>query len=245
MAFMPAGSFWMGCDATEPDCDFGSKPKHYVTLSPYYMGRYEVTAGQYATCVAAGKCSAPDPALSVNDQNCNYAVAGRELYPMNCVTWAQAATYCVQMLPGGHLPTEAQWERSARGDCATLTDCKFPPFWPWGANKGNCGVQFWGESCANGGLNTAPVGSYPSGASAFYGLHDILGNVAEWVADNFSQDYYAVSPTKDPTGPASGFGPTVRGFPPNQYSSVYNAAYRQSNSLPTSILGFRCARGYP
>lgn len=127
MAFVPAGSFWMGCDADQNYCAQNSQPKYLVSLSPDYIGRIEVTVAQYQSCVEAGKCSLPEMTggsfTGEISAVCNFGVDGREQHPVNCVSWAQATTYCAQMIPGGRLPTEAQWERAARGDCATLADC--------------------------------------------------------------------------------------------------------------------------
>ncbi len=245
MAFVPAGSFWMGCDAGEYNCESSSQPKHLVSLSPYYIGRMEVTVAQYQACVDAGKCSIPDitggSTTGGVDVSCNWGVTGHEQHPINCVSWAQASTYCAQMIPGGRLPTEAQWERAARGDCATLADCTHPPQWPWGNGYGWCGVTYISTMCSSSGLpETAPVGSYPGGTSAFYGLFDMVGNVGEWMMDVYDPNYYSNSPTKDPKGPASGSGQSIRG-------QAEDRPWVRHFGQPDKIdaLGFRCAKTYP
>ena len=109
-ALIPAGHFWMGSpDGTGPADEH---PRHQVYLSAFYMDKYHVTAQDYAACVRTGSCTAPG-----SGPLCNYGVAARAKDPVNCVTWDQAQAYCASV--GKRLPTEAEWEKAARGGAAT------------------------------------------------------------------------------------------------------------------------------
>ncbi|HZL16448.1 MAG TPA: formylglycine-generating enzyme family protein [Polyangia bacterium] len=161
---IPAGPFTEGSTHGEED----ERPVRKVTLKAFTIDRTEVTRGDYALCVADGKCPAPVP-----------AAAGDPKLPVTGVDWNAAQAYC--RFAGGRLPTEAEWEKAARG-----TDGRE---YPWG-NRAECGRANWGNfegegPCAgqNPGHPVA-VGQYPSGASP-YGVLDLGGNVWEWVADKY------------------------------------------------------------
>ena len=179
MVHIPEGEFVMGLDDT---AFFYEKPAHVVFLDEYWIDRLEVNNAQYRRCVEDGVCGEPEAWTDVN-YNADDQPA--------IVTWESARAYCEWA--GGRLPTEAEWEKAARG-----TDGRI---WPWGND--------WEENRANVGGDedgfdfTAPVGSFP-GDSSPYGLLDVAGNAAEWVADWYDDEYYARSPASNPTGPASG-----------------------------------------
>ena len=163
-------------------------------------------------------------------------------HPVVQVTWLDAAAYCEWA--GGSLPTEAQWERAARGDEGWI--------WPWGNNYngfvGNfcdaqCPVDRWNDaSYEDGYALTAPVGSFPGGASP-YGALDMAGNVWEWVADWYDEDYYENSPTENPLGPSFGVARTQRGGAWIDNESWVRTTVRHATP-PRNLaddLGFRCA----
>ncbi|OGR01901.1 MAG: hypothetical protein A2284_04375 [Deltaproteobacteria bacterium RIFOXYA12_FULL_61_11] len=214
---IPNGSFQMGQEEI-------ATPVHQVTLSAYMMLKYEVTAGEYKACVDAGVCTYNG---STSGDNYTYNRTGNEAHPINEVNWYEARTYCQWL--DGDLPTEAQWEYAARGSDGRT--------YPWGNESpevtklnynGNVGI-------------TTPVQNYPMGVSPF-GLHDMAGNVWEWVADWYGN--YSSEALVDPVGPESGTGRGLRGGSYDSDNVYVRAAERGSNFLPGSRdyrVGFRCA----
>jgi len=186
MVYVPAGEFLMGSKDGEGQDD--ERPQHKVFLTGYWIYRTEVTVAQYKKfCQATGRVMATDPPWKWQDD-----------HPVVNVFWDDAAAYA--QWANAALPTEAQWEKAARG-----TDSRV---YPWGND--------WdGEKCQNsvGGKNagkTAPVGSMPAGASP-YGCLDMAGNVWEWCADWYDAGYYKNAPARNPTGPATGTTRVLRG----------------------------------
>ena len=244
---VPAGDFFMGCNAAlDTQCQEDEKPQHRVTLDAFAIGRLEVTVAEYAACVTAGKCTAPHA-----DDLCNSGVAGRESEPVSCVDWFQAKAYCEAMVPGGRLPTEAEWEKAARGGCELRDDCAHTmPTYPWGEAPPTCErATYHGASC--GGAPT-PVGSKPAGASP-YGALDMAGNLWEWVADEYDPQGY--STTAGRAAPATGGARVVRGSCfgyPGVYlrasnRSSFDPALGETNGEPaaSALFGFRCATAGP
>jgi hypothetical protein len=183
MVLVPAGEFWMGSDDGNDD----EKPRHRVDLDAYYIDRYEITNGLYQRFMEA--TNRPGPRYW-SDSHLNGASQ-----PVVGVNWYDAEAYCRWV--GKRLPTEAEWEKAARGDDGRT--------YPWG--------EQWDSSRANSKESqrnkAAPVGSYPSGVSP-YGAYDMAGNVWEWVADWYAKDYYERSPPAEPAGPGDR---TVEGPP--------------------------------
>ncbi len=186
--FIPDGSFQMGgLDAkNEPD----ELPPHKVTISAFWMDKFEVTTGMYKLCVEAGSCDLPTSFASEQHEkyfnNEEYAD-----YPVVFVSWGNAADYCTWA--GKRLPTEAEWEYAARG-----TD--FRTF-PWGDQRPD-------SSYANFNRNindVTRVGSFPAGASPF-GVLDMSGNVWEWVSDFYGSEAYNQAAGANPTGPMAAVG---------------------------------------
>lgn len=177
MVLIPSGPFMMGCnEAVDKECKRDEKPYHSVDVPTFKIDKYEVTAAEYGSCVAATGCTAASTA-----DGCNYDVMGRENHPINCVDWKQAKAYCAWA--GKKLPTEAEWEKAARG-----TDGRK---YPWGNDALDCNrAVHSAKGCSN--MDTAVVGSKPLGASP-YGALDMVGNVSEWVEDDYHSDYSGVS----------------------------------------------------
>ena len=219
MVLVPGGAFFMGCNAAlDMACSADEMPAHMVTVSAFQIEITEVTNAAYGECVAAHACT---PSNGAGNTLPTYPVVG--------VDDAQAAAYCA--FRGRRLPTEAEWEKAARG-----TDRRV---YPWGNAMPNCDL-----ANSYGCSGTAePVGSHPTGASP-YGVLDIAGNVEEWVADWYDPSYYASAPTSDPQGPATGTHRVRRGGTFRYVVPFLRCSNRGDMDPPgaTPNLGFRCAR---
>jgi formylglycine-generating enzyme required for sulfatase activity len=223
MVYVPAGEFVMGSNDYDDE-----KPPHTVYLDAFWIDKYEVTNALYKKCVDAGKCSPPSESKSYTRRS-YYGNTQYDNYPVIYVTWENANQYCTWA--NKKLPTEAQWEKAARG-----TDGRI---YPWG----NTFDKNLLNSVEGGKGDTTAVGSYPAGASP-YGAMDMAGNVWEWVADWYDANYYKNSASRNPTGPTSGLYRVLRGGSWDSDSLVVRAAYRHL-SVPVyrgSDVGFRCAQ---
>jgi len=226
IALIPAGEFQMGSQSGISD----EHPVHPVYLDAYYIDVYEVTNTQYANCVEFGSCSLPH--ITIRYQAAQYAQ-----HPVVYVDWSQAQAYC--QWRGGDLPSEAQWEKAARGRLQGK-------LYPWGDEAPVCekgarnGAKFDDNAvCDRSG--TEPVGNYsPNG----YGLFDMAGNVWEWVLDWYLATFYARSSSKNPSGPAIGYYRMLRGGSWLFDGSFLRVANRNGNDPINSgiSIGFRCSR---
>lgn len=241
MRLVPAGEFTMGSEDGESD----ERPVHQVYLNAFYMDVYEVTNAMYAECVKDESCIAPQLTSSYSRPE-YYGNPEFENYPVIYVSGYQAQSYCEWR--GGRLPTEAEWEKAARG-VDELT-------YPWGntidatklnACDKNCTLNWADQNVDDGFADTAPVGSYESGKSP-YGMYDMAGNVWEWVADSYDPAYYQNSPLSNPLGPSLTEYRVLRG---GSWSDkiYYTRATTRSRyfyfyypDYVWSRFGFRCAR---
>jgi formylglycine-generating enzyme required for sulfatase activity len=264
MARIEGGKFFMGSD--DKDADPDERPAHQVTLSPYCIDLYEVTAGEYKACSDVGECKRAPVEVDWKDIRpnekkafsplCNARVAtdpDRAQHPINCVDWDMAATYCASKKK--RLPTEAEWEFAARGPDGRR--------YPWGdeapdkTRMNACGKECiaWGQKNGvmmayngkgmfpedDGFAATAPVGSFPDGKSR-YGLFDVVGNVWEWTSDWDGK--YAPDPVTDPTGPKMGERRIVRGGAFNGVMPSWVRPSQRYSDVPNAhshAYGFRCA----
>jgi len=225
MGAIPAGEFWMGVDGPLGLED--ERPRHKVRLDAYAMDLYEVTTGRYAGFLATTGREPPWQWESVNLQHDgNRPVIG--------VDWLDAEAYC--RWAGKRLPTEAEWERAARG-----TDERR---YPWGNQDPT-------TKLANFALGARfsysqvlmPVGHFEDGKSPT-GLYDMAGNVWEWIADWYGADYFEQSPERNPTGPAEGTFKVLRGGAWSELPK-YLLTYGRFKLPPTTrnaYTGFRCAK---
>ena len=230
MVAVPAGSFMMGCNAAlDADCAADELPYHEVTLDAYAIDRTEVTTADYTACIDDGGCPAP----SFASPFCTYGDPSLDDHPMNCVDYFDASAYC--SWAGKRLPTEAEWEKAARGTEGDI--------YPWGNSAPSCLLCVY-AGCATSGPQ--PVGSKPGGASP-YGALDMSGNLWEWTDDWYSASYYVTSPAENPTGPAFGSRKVLRGAASNYFGAAMRASFRGNDFEAPSPddthdgIGFRCA----
>lgn len=222
MVLIPAGEFTMGINQGEPS----ERPAHRVFLDDFYIDKYEVTTSLYARFLEATKRSPPEYWDKMNKTS----DADR---PVIGVSWHDATAYC--QWAGKRLPTEAEWEKAARGGDERV--------FPWGngaptRRHANFGTRTW-----NGYPILSPVGELEAGVSV-YGVHDMAGNVWEWVADWYDPKFYKNSPSKNPLGPTSGKDRVLRGGSWSSGGGGVRSTFRHAfaPSFGLATFGFRCAQ---
>jgi formylglycine-generating enzyme required for sulfatase activity len=222
MVLVPAGKFTMGSSTGDAD----EQPAHLVYVDAFLMDIFEVTVRQYAAFLQATGANSPSDWMTVTQP-------AYEKYPVTNIDWADATAYCKWV--GKRLPTEAEWEKAARGTDDRLYPWGNDPPTPRRANYGKTG------SHSHGALT--PVGTWEGGKSP-YGIYDMAGNVWEWVGDWYDNDYYKNSPPQNPIGPLSGESKVLRGgswdSDPKQLRSTLRYFHRSGHQHKN--YGFRCAK---
>ncbi len=266
MVLLAGGQFSMGTDSRHPALNL-ARPAHPVSVDSFCIGTHEVTAQEYEACTEQGQCTPAhhaahfvseepggesDDSEMVHAQQCNASKVERERHPINCISHDQAASYCAAV--GGRLPSEAEWEFAARGPRSQA--------YPWGEAKPTAEhVNACGKECArwhsdvglaaevhglmyeedDGYSGTAPVGSFPLGASRD-GVVDMIGNVFEWTRDGIY--IYGRDASVNPAGPGASESFVIRGGNFNSAIAEFSdPALRFSMNADSYShgVGFRCA----
>ena len=228
MVLIPAGEFQMGSSMGDPD----EKPVHAVHLDAFYIDKYEVTVAQYKQFISS--TGHPEPTKRWDDPQYN-----QPNYPVVGVTWYDAMAYAEWA--GKRLPTEAEWEKAARGGLAGKK-------YPWGNatpeddEQHRANYDFLG---ARDEKTTFPVGSFPPNG---YGLHDMAGNAWEWCLDEYQQDFYASGPRENPLAgkmlanyKAITSERVIRGGSWENYDNLIRVSNRnREHPTQSYYLGFRC-----
>jgi len=262
LVLVPAGNFLMGVTRADedllysncPKCDttsFHDAPQRSIYLDAYWIDKTEVTVAQFAkfvndtgtitTAKKQGWSWTFNPSINnltqvsgrdwLHPQGNLISIGEYGQHPVVNVSWNDANAYCAWT--GRRLPSEAEWEKAARGTDGRL--------FPWGNNLPTTQL-----ANVNGLTNTLPVGSYPNGASP-YGALDMTGNVWEWTSSYYQDDYYTAMPENNPSGPESGTNRIVRGGSWGSFVNIelvyLSSAFRFSDSpgYSSDLLGFRCA----
>lgn len=223
MVQIPEGPFTMGSRDGDPD----EAPEHQVYLGTYYMDKKEVTQAEYERFVKMTKRGKPFIPVFEDDQ----AKILKPELPAMGMSWADAEAYC--KWAGKRLATEAEWEKAGRGEGKKR--------YPWGDEFGSGHANVDGDE--DGFKYLAPPGSFESGRSP-YGLYDMTGNVAEWVADTYGEQYYQKTPYRDPVGPEDGQHKVIRGgsWRETYHNARLSKRFQAKMWRTDTTIGIRCAR---
>lgn len=256
MVRVPAGPVTMGSEQGDPQ----ERPVHEVLLDAYRLDRFEVTNRAFSLFVqtTGHRTIAEEEGRSTVYEDGGYlTVSGASWraphggpedlsrildHPVVQMSWRDARAFCAWA--GKRLPSEAEWEKAARGTDRRLYPWGDAPPTSAGSWRANLGTEdCCHESDRDGFLNTAPVGSFPAGVSP-YGIHDLAGNVWEWTEDWYGPTYYAESPRRNPKGPSLGQERVLRGGSWISYLFMLRTSYRGKHTEDTrhNYGGFRCAR---
>lgn len=231
MVFIPGGEFLRGRSHALPDDGVkwfpelvqDDRPARAIAVDPFYLDQYEVTNEQFQRFVEATRHRAP------YNWPKGQLPAGKEKLPVAAIDWNDARAYCEWA--GKRLPTEAEWERAARG----LAEGKV---YPWGDQR-----PTKQDACYDTLKGPCPVGQFPANS---FGLYDMAGNVWEWTADWYAREYYAAAPGRNPKGPERGQYRVIRGGSWADVTKYLTCAYRSwARPLERSPnIGVRCAAGF-
>lgn len=241
MIVVPAGEFLMGSDKKTDRLAYrGEIPQRRVYLDAFEIDKYEVTNLQYLKFILA---TGRNPQLDWRYDGGNFQEAMAH-HPIMHVTWHDADAYC--KWAGQRLPTEAEWEKAARGEDGRMN--------PWGSQSAGLSRANFGRTGLSGPVRDRPerslmyppiiaVDKYENSVSP-YGLHQTMGNVAEWVSDWYDQEYYKTAPDRNPQGPGTGTQKAFRGGGWMDSTTTMRVAMRNGTDPNTKInwLGFRCAK---
>ena len=230
---VPAGEFLMGSTSDDPLASDDEKPQHPVTLDAFWIDQTEVTNTMFAKCINAGACHERvySPYLwgvFSHTRDPYFGNPAYDSYPVIMLDWAEAQRYC--QWAGRRLPTEAEWEKAARGSDGRI--------YPWGSGI-DCQLANF-DVCQK---DTSAVDAHPQGASP-YGALDMAGNLYEWTADWYDSGYYAHSPTYNPTGSVTGEHHVLRSGSWFSFAVDVRAAARAVGAAEhwyDGKIGFRCA----
>jgi iron(II)-dependent oxidoreductase len=241
MVLVPAGEFLMGSDKkVDRNAYQAEMPQHRVHLDAFEIDKYEVTTVQFLRFVLA---TGRSPLIDWRYDGGNFQES-MATHPVMHVSWYDADAYC--RWAGKRLPTEAEWEKAARGGDGRI--------YPWGNQMAGLTRANFGRTGLSGPVRDRPerlllyppiisVNKYDNAVSP-YGMHQMAGNVAEWVADWYDKDYYKTAPDRNPKGPEKGTQKAFRGGGWIDSTPTVRAAQRNGTDPDTKMnwLGFRCAK---
>jgi eukaryotic-like serine/threonine-protein kinase len=249
MMCVPAGEFIMGASETDPEAGEDEKPQHRVLLNAFWIDQTEVTNADFARCMTDGDCQPKIYETSALTYTPYSIHPDYQNHPALIYIASDAADYC--RWAGKRLPTEAEWEKAARGTEGRL--------YPWGNRLDCTRANYYicnhvleydpkGPRCGYSSYcRTASVEDYPTGASP-YGVLNMSGNVWEWVSDWYSEDYYSRSPYENPQGPEEGEFQVRRGGGSTSLAADLRITTRASGKgehYYDGQMGFRCAQSSP